>query len=149
MRMNRIITGFVAFALAGSVSLVSASSAQAAPAVGHDAATTTSAQAPVARKLPKRHITEKIVQKGTRKLVFKGKVTGKPAYSHKVVKLQRRVGKHGHWKTVAKMKSNKKGHVHHRVGAPRNGRFYFRAATPKTGKFRASHSAGNFYTYTL
>ncbi|MBB6627341.1 hypothetical protein H5V45_08415 [Nocardioides sp. KIGAM211] len=150
MRMHRIITGAVAIALAGSVPFISATSAQAAPAVGHrTSAVAHTAPAPAARQLPRREISENIVKKGARTLVFKGKVKGQPHYSNKIVKIQRKVGKHGAWRTYKKVRSGQLGGFKAKVGAPRNGRWYFRAYTPKTDKFRASHSAGNYYTYTI
>jgi hypothetical protein len=146
MRMHRILTGLVAFALIGFVPFVSSSSATAAVDGARVAQATTAPT--VESRLPKREINAKVVQKGSRTLIFKGKVTGEPKYSKKVVKIERRIGKGGNWKQYAKVKSTKQGGWRHQVGAPRNGRWYFRAMTPKTNSYAKSYSEV-WYTYSF
>ncbi|MCW2792465.1 MAG: hypothetical protein JWO76_1563 [Nocardioides sp.] len=157
MRMHRIVTGLVAFALIAFVPFVSTSSATAVKAgVGADRSSAIT-QAPAQRAKPHRKITDKIVQKGLHKLVFKGHVLGKPTYGKKVVKIQRKISKSGHWKLFKKVKSTKKGGVKTQVPAGgRNcnsatgnggGCWYFRAFTPATKSYAASHSSGKYFTF--
>jgi len=147
MRMNRILTGLLGLALAGAAPVITTTSADAA--TSHTAAHAARATAPqsTAKALPKREITAKIVNKGARTLVFKGKVKGDPTYSRKVVKIQRKVGKGGSWKPYAKTRTDNQGYWKHGVGAPRNGKWYFRAMTPKTGQYSRSFS-DVWYTYS-
>ncbi|MFC4783078.1 hypothetical protein ACT8ZV_01290 [Nocardioides sp. MAHUQ-72] len=147
MRMNRITTGLISFALVGLAPLAVSTSADAATS-GKAAHAATAPSATERQALPKREITSKIVQKGTRKLVFKGKVKGEPKYADKIVKIQRRVGKNGSWKFYAKDRTDNLGYWKHAVGAPRNGRWYFRAMTPKTGQYSRSYS-DVWYTYSI
>jgi hypothetical protein len=148
MRMHRIVTGLVAFALIGFVPFVSGSAATAAPATVGASHSAVSHQSTAKTALPHRTINAKIDQKGPRKLIFKGKVTGKPVYAKKVVKIERRIGKHGKWKSYAKTHTTKTGGWRHQVGAPRSGRWYFRATTPATNSYAKSHS-DVWYTYSF
>lgn len=157
MRVHRILTGLIAFALIGLVPFISNGSATAAEAGAHVGRSVAGSHAPAARAKPHRKITDRIVAKGTHKLVFKGRVLGKPLYSNKVVKIQRKVGKNGHWKLFKKVKSGTKGSIKTQVPAGgRNcnsatgngaGCWYFRAFTPATNSYSASHSPGKYFTY--
>jgi hypothetical protein len=148
MRMHRMLTGLVAFALIGLVPFVSTTSADAATSAGRAAASTTPASSTTARaQLPAREITAKIAQPAPRKLVFKGKVKGDPKYAHKLVKVERRIGKGGNWKLYKKLKSGSRGGWATEVGAPRTGKWYFRAVTPETNSYRKSFSRV-WYTYS-
>lgn len=149
MRMNRILTGLLGLALAGAAPVVATTSADAATShtAAHAARASTAPQG-TAKALPKREITAKVVRKAPRTLVFKGKVKGEPKYSRKVVKIQRRIGKHGSWKPYAKTRTDRQGYWKHGVGAPRNGKWFFRAMTPKTGQYGRSFSAV-WYTYSI
>jgi hypothetical protein len=148
MRMNRILTGLLGLALAGAAPVITTSAADAAtPHVGAHAARATAPETSAREKLPKREITARVVKKSARVLVFKGKVKSDPAYSHKIVKIQRKIGKHGHWKPYAKDRTTNKGNWAHRVGAPRNGKWFFRAWTPKTDHYGRSFSEV-WFTYS-
>jgi hypothetical protein len=158
MRMYRILTGLIAFALIGLVPFVSSSAATATVRDAQVGRTAVSTQAPAARAAkPHRKISDKIVARGTHKLIFKAHVKGDPTYSKKVVKIQRKIGKHGHWKRFKTVKSNNAGRVKTQVPAGgRNcdsstgrgsGCWYFRAFTPKSKHYAGSYSPGNYFTY--
>jgi len=148
MRMNRILTGLVGLALAGVAPLGITSSANAA-AHGVAAAHASSAPAVAAREtLPPREITSKMVKVGAHKIVFKGKVKGSPRYANKKVKIERRIGKKGVWKVYNQVRTTDLGNWKSRVGAPRTGKWYFRAVTPKTNNYRKSYS-DIWYTYSI
>ena len=148
MRMNRVLTGLISFALVGLAPLAT-TSATAATEHGAAAARATTAPSVVAREsLPKREITSKIVQKGPHKLIFRGKVKGDPAYDHKIVKIQRRIGKDGAWHVWRKTRTDDSAVWRQQVPAPRTGRYYWRAMTPKTKHYGNSYS-DVWYTYTL
>jgi hypothetical protein len=148
MRMTRIMTGLINVALVGLAPLTITSSADATTAHGvaaaRDAAPTTATR----ETLPAREITSKMENVSARKIVFKGKVKGDPKYANKVVKIERRIGKKGDWKTYNKVRSTDLGNWKSPVGAPRTGRWYFRAVTPKTNNYRKSYS-DVWYTYSF
>ena len=129
MRTNRFLTGLLGLALA-----VLAPLAPTAPA---DAA-----------GLPAREISSRMVKVTAHKIVFKGKVKGDPKYAGKVVRIERRIGKQGTWRSYNKVRSTDLGNWRSRVGVPRTGRWYFRAVTPQTNNYRKSYS-GVWYTYTV
>lgn len=149
MRMNRILTGTIGLALAGLAPLATTSTATAAAGHGIAAARTSTASTTAPREsLPPREITSKMVKVSAHKIVFKGKVKGDPKYANKVVKIERRIGKKGDWKVYNKVRSTDLGNWKSPVGAPRTGRWYFRAVTPKTNNYRKSYS-DVWYTYSF
>ncbi|WP_344153247.1 hypothetical protein [Nocardioides koreensis] len=147
--MNRIITGVIGLAMAGLAPLATASTATAAtghePAAGRTGTASTTAPR---ESLPPREITSKMVKVSAHKIVFKGKVKGAPKYANKIVRIERRVGKGGSWKLYQKVRSTDLGNWKCQVGAPRTGKWYFRAVTPKTNNYRKSYS-DVWYTYTM
>lgn len=148
MRMSRILTGLIGLALGGVAPLAITSSATAAD---HGVAAThaSAAPTPAAREtLPARDITSKMVKVGPHKIVFKGKVKGAPKYANKLVKIERRIGKQGAWKFYKQVRSTELGNWKSPVGAPRRGKWYFRAVTPKTNNYRKSYS-DIWYTYSI
>ena len=149
MRMNRIITGAIGLAMAGLAPLAATSAATAA--TGHGTAAARAVPAPAAaprESLPPREITSRMVKVSAHKIVFKGKVKGDPKYSDKIVRIERRIGKGGSWKLYKKVRSTELGNWKCQVGAPRTGKWYFRAVTPKTNNYRKSYS-DVWYTYTF
>jgi len=148
MRMNRILTGLIGLALGGVTPLAITSSATAAEhgvAAAHASATPASA---ARETLPAREITSKMVKVGAHKIVFKGKVKGSPRYANKKVKIERRIGKKGAWKVYNQVRTTDLGNWKSRVGAPRQGKWYFRAVTPQTNNYRKSYSSV-WYTYSI
>ena len=147
MRMNRILTAVVALALTGSATFVATSSATAAAPDGTVAAAGVADAQPTAnRAKPHREFNAKIVSKGPQKLIFRGKVKGEPTYDDKIVKVQRKTSKNGTWRFYAKDRTDADAIFKVRVGAPNNGRWYFRAMTEATKSYAKSYSA-TWYTY--
>lgn len=149
MRMNRIVTGVIGLAMAGLAPLATAETATAS--AGHAPATARAVTAPVTaprESLPAREITSKMVKVSAHKIVFKGKVKGAPKYAGKIVRIERRIGKGGAWKLYKKVRSNDLGNWKCEVGAPRTGKWFFRAVTPKDDNYRKSYSSV-WYTYTM
>ena len=148
MRMTRIMTGLISVALVGLAPLTITSSADATSAHGvaaaRDAAPTTATR----ETLPAREITSKMENVSARKIVFKGKVKGSPRYANKKVKIERRIGKKGAWKVYNQVRTTDLGNWKSRVGAPRQGKWYFRAVTPQTNNYRKSYSSV-WYTYSI
>jgi len=148
MRMNRITTGVVSVALVGLAPLTMASSADATTAHGAAGAPAAASTTAARETLPAREITSKMENVSARKIVFKGKVKGDPKYANKVVKIERRIGKKGDWKSYNKVRSTDLGNWKSPVGAPRTGKWYFRAVTPRTNSYRKSYS-DIWYTYSI
>lgn len=148
MRMNRTLAAVIAFAMLGLVPFVSNSTAVAATRHGAVAASQPAAASATAerKQLPEREIVTEGVKQG-QKLILKGKVKGAPKYARKLVRIERRIGKDGNWKTYKKLKSEAKGGFRTQVGAPRTGKWFFRAVTPKTNSYRKSYS-NVLYSYT-
>jgi hypothetical protein len=157
MRMNRILSGVLGLALAGAAPVITANAAVAATgATSHSAVRAGAPSSTNREALPKRKISEKIVE-GSNKLIFKGKVKGDPTYKKKIVKIQIKKGSGGSWHFLKKVKTGRLARFQSQVPAGgRNcnsttgkgaGCWYFRALTPKTGKYRQSHSAGHYFTF--
>lgn len=148
MRMNRTLAAVIAFAMLGLVPFVSNSTAVAATRHSAVAASQSAAASATAerRRLPEREIVTEGVVKG-QKLILKGRVKGAPKYARRLVKIERRIGRDGNWRTYRKLKSQAKGGFRTQVGAPRTGKWFFRAVTPKTNSHRRSHS-NVLYSYT-
>lgn len=75
---------------------------------------------------------------------FHGRVT--PHYGHQKVSLQKRSCGTCSWRTVRNQRTSSRGRFSFTVGAPRTGRYFWRASTPATKKFIRSYS-GVFSTY--
>jgi hypothetical protein len=84
------------------------------------------------------------VQKGNR-LYLKGNVN--PGWGGKVIKMQRKTCKSCPWKVYDKQRTGDNGSWKFRVGAPRNGFWYFRAQVAGTSDYLKSRS-GVFRTYS-
>jgi hypothetical protein len=129
--------------------VVTASAADAAVhAVGADQLSPAGQHRMARQNLPAREISSKMDKKGTHKIVFTGKVKGDPTYASKRLKIERKVGKHGTWRTYAKPRTNDNGWWRQRVGAPKRGKWFFRATTAATKHYRESHSTV-WYTYSF
>lgn len=101
-------------------------------------------------RLKARRITEKIVKTPRGRLIFRGQVS-RGKYKNRVVIVQRKHcnsrGKRcGKWGYAGKVRTNKRAIYKKRVGAPRTGRWYYRAKVTRGNGYRTSFSAGRWYT---
>lgn len=127
MRTRTILAGLVACIL--TLTLTGAPPANAAPK-------------------PAREVGGKIVNVTQQKLAFKGKVFGarERPYARRNVELQKRTCKSCIWRVVKRDRTDRNTRYRFRVGAPREGRWYYRVAVPETKKYRKSFS-DVYYTF--
>jgi len=90
-------------------------------------------------------VKTRIVKKANGDLYFRTKVRN---YPDRLTYLEKKTCKRCTWRQVAKKRTTKHSIVKYPVGAPRNGRWYWRIKTPATKRFYVSYS-DVWYTYTV
>jgi hypothetical protein len=91
------------------------------------------------RLAPARHVGAKVIQV-RRHLEMKGKVSD--GYAHKLVYIEKKDCRAARcpWHGFAKVRTNGNSQYRHRVPAPQNGSWYFRAKVKASGGFAESYS---------
>ena len=133
MRLNRILTTVVAFALLGFTPLVGFSSASAGTAESvSPASTETSAKA-----LPRRELHDKVVNATRQRLIFKGRVDP----GHGPVFIERKLCAKGcAWKRVNKVSTDQDSRWQVRISAPRRGEWFYRGYVKAYGGYALSRT---------
>jgi hypothetical protein len=91
---------------------------------------------------PERRVSAKIVQVSDQGLEFKGKVFGsrERPYDNRVTRLQKKTCRDCNWQVVRTNRTDDRARYTYDVGAPRRGRWFFRAQVPETREYRTSYS---------
>ena len=136
MRMHRILTAVIAFALFGLAPLVAGSSATAV--------TAERAGAP-AHRLPHRDLHDKVVKVGAHKLIFKGRVD--PGHGPVIIE-KKNCRKGCPWHKVGSAKTDADSRWKFRIYAPRHGEWFYRGYVKAYGGY-AKSKTGIWRTYTI
>lgn len=140
MRMHRILTAVMAFALLGLTPFVGVSSASAG--VAEFVRPTTSDAS--AKALPRREMHDKVTQPSRHKLIFSGRVDP----GHGPVIIEKRTCKTGcPWKKVDQVKTDQDSRWRVRIYAPRRGAWFYRGFVAAYGGY-AKSMTGVWRTYT-
>lgn len=140
MRMYRILTAIIAFALLGLIPLVEVSSASAGVA---ESVKPTASDAS-SRALPRREMHDKVTQPSRHKLMFSGRVDP----GHGPVFIEKKECRKGcHWKRFAKVKTDRDSRWKVRIFAPHRGEWFYRGYVKAYGGYALSRT-GIWRTYT-
>ncbi|MCW2764985.1 MAG: hypothetical protein JWO11_944 [Nocardioides sp.] len=140
MRMYRILTAVVAFALVGLTPLAIPSAASAVVAAAADRGDPAGA----ARALPHRKMHDKVVQPRRYRLIFKGRVDP----GHGPVFVERKNCRRCRWHRVDKVRTDGTSRWQVRIYAPRRGEWFYRGYVPAYGGYARSRT-GIWRTYTV
>jgi hypothetical protein len=137
MRIHRILTAVIAFALLGLAPLALSSTATAV--------TADRVSAPAAHRLPHRDLHDKVVKVGAHKLIFKGRVDP----GHGPVIIQKKNCRKGcPWHKVNSVKTDADSRWRTRIYAPRHGEWFWRGYVKAYGGY-AKSKTGIWRTYTI
>jgi hypothetical protein len=138
MRIYRILTAVIAFALLGLAPLAFTSTASAA--VSADRVST-----PAAHRLPHRNLHDKVVKVGAHKLIFKGRVD--PGHGPVIIE-KKNCRKGCPWHKVGSAKTDADSRWKFRIYAPRHGEWFYRGYVKAYGGY-AKSKTGIWRTYTI
>ena len=90
---------------------------------------------------PQRHVSAKIVEQ-QQDLIFRGEVFGsrERPYDNRITRLQKKTCRSCEWRVVRSERTNDQARFRYGVGAPRRGKWFFRAVVPPTREYRRSYS---------
>jgi len=90
---------------------------------------------------PQRHVSAKIVEQ-QQDLTFRGEVFGsrERPYDNRITRLQKKTCRSCDWQAVRSERTNDRARFRYGVGAPRRGKWFFRAVVPPTREYRRSYS---------
>jgi hypothetical protein len=140
MRIYRIITAVIAFALVGLIPFSVAPTASGAVAADEDRAV----HAPTVKRLPHRQMHDKVVSPTRHKLIFKGRVDP----GHGPVIIEKRNCKRCPWHKVDKAKTDADSRWSVRIFAPRRGEWFYRGYVKAYGGYAKSKTS-IWRTYTI
>lgn len=143
MRMTRILTGLVAFALLGLTPLALTAPANAARAEALRVAAARPA-APAGRALPTRDLHDRIVQPSRHKLIFKGRVDP----GHGPVVIQKKACRACKWHRYQVVTTDDDSRWRVRIYAPRHGYWFWRGFVKAYGGYAKSWT-DVWRTYTV
>jgi hypothetical protein len=141
MRMHRILTAVIAFALFGLTPLAVASTASARVASDVDR----SSQADAGKRLPHRNLHDKVVSPSRHKLVFKGRVD--PGHGPVIIE-KKNCRKGCPWHKVDKARTDSNSRWSIRIFAPHHGEWFYRGYVQAYGGY-AKSKTGIWRTYTI
>ncbi len=142
MRISRIISGLIAFALIGLLPAAAPATASEGPT--HARSGTAAAAAPAARDLaarvkPSRRIGIHINEPKRNKFFIHGQV--RPKYQGRFLTVQRKLKGEKHWDKFKVVKTDRHSKYRTQVAEKRStGTVFYRVTSRKTDSFKLSHS---------